>query len=157
MGITSLGALSANVTQTSGKWQKNHWKGIIHPDMHRFPSRFHLRFILKICSFYVETYVHCPWHIYAHNYIIMELFLSRHIVKFRYPSSIKVTSDAAVNIINRLYIVYVLKHCQRHNGPEGWVHITRSQCTVHKTWTCYNFKISTKHQLKNLNQTSAST
>ena len=48
------------------------------------------------------------------------------------------------------------KHCQRHNGPEGWVHITRSQFTVHKSWTYYNFRISIKHQLQNLNQTSAS-
>ena len=45
------------------------------------------------------------------------------------------------------------KHCQRHNGPEGWVHITRSHFTVHKSWTYYNRK-SIK-QLQNLNQTSA--
>ena len=31
------------------------------------------------------------------------------------------------------------KHCQRHNGPEGWVHITESRSSI-------NFKISTKHQ-----------
>ena len=49
-----------------------------------------------------------------------------------------------------------LKHCQRHNGPEGWVHITRSQFTVHKSWTYYNFWILIKHWLQNLNQTSAS-
>ena len=45
-----------------------------------------------------------------------------------------------------------LKHCQRHNGPEGWVHITRSQFTVYKSWTYYNFRISIKHQLQNLSQ-----
>ena len=35
---------------------------------------------------------------------------------------------------------------------EGWVHITRSQFTVHKSWTYYNFRISIKHwlQLRNL-------
>ena len=38
-----------------------------------------------------------------------------------------------------------LKYCQRHNGPEGWVHITRTQFTVHKSWTYYNFRISIKH------------
>ena len=38
-----------------------------------------------------------------------------------------------------------IKHCQRHNGPEGWVHITRSQLTVHKAWTYCNFIISIKH------------
>ena len=42
------------------------------------------------------------------------------------------------------------------NGPEGWVHITRSQLTVHKSWTYYNFRISIMHSLQNLNQTSAS-
>ena len=42
------------------------------------------------------------------------------------------------------------------NGPEGWVHITRSQFTVHKSWTYYNFRISIMHSLQNLNQTSAS-
>ena len=36
----------------------------------------------------------------------------------------------------------IRKHCQRHNGPKGWVYITRSQCTVHKTWTYYNVIIS---------------
>ena len=35
-----------------------------------------------------------------------------------------------------------MKHCQRHNGPEGWVHITESRLI--------------KHQLQNLNQASAS-
>ena len=64
---------------------------------------------------------------------------------------------------------------QRHNGPEDWVHITRSQFTVHKSWTYYNFRISTSIltkskvkilttpglrilsdiQLRNLNQISA--
>ena len=48
------------------------------------------------------------------------------------------------------------KHCQRHNGPEGWVHITRSQYTVHRhieqitiseSRLSINFKISTKHRL----------
>ena len=37
-----------------------------------------------------------------------------------------------------------MKHCQRHNGPESWVHITRSQFTV-QSWIYYNFRISTEH------------
>ena len=48
------------------------------------------------------------------------------------------------------------KHCQRYNGPKGWVHITRSRFTVHKSWSYYNFRISIKHKLQNLNQTSVS-
>ena len=41
------------------------------------------------------------------------------------------------------------KHCQRHNGPEGWVHITSSNTNldqVSEFWPSINFKISTKHQ-----------
>ena len=45
-----------------------------------------------------------------------------------------------------------VKHCERHNGPEGWVHITRSQFTVHKSWTYFNFRISIEYQIQNLNQ-----
>ena len=38
------------------------------------------------------------------------------------------------NVWNRLFQEgsSCVKHRQRHNGPEGWVHITRSQFTVHK-------------------------
>ena len=44
-----------------------------------------------------------------------------------------------------------LKHCQRHNGPEGWVHITCSntnldQISSSESRPSINFKISTKHQ-----------
>ena len=43
------------------------------------------------------------------------------------------------------------KHCQRHNGPEGWVLITSSktnldQISSSETRPSTNFKISTKHQ-----------
>ena len=43
------------------------------------------------------------------------------------------------------------KHCQRHNGIEGWVHITTSktnldQILISESWLSINFKISTKHQ-----------
>ena len=50
------------------------------------------------------------------------------------------------------------KHCQRHNGPEGWVHHTKVTCLGHITSSytnldqtsseshpSTNFKISTKH------------
>ena len=39
------------------------------------------------------------------------------IVKFRYPPSIQVTSDAAVNITNRLYIIYLIKNTFRDVAP----------------------------------------
>ena len=45
------------------------------------------------------------------------------------------------------------KHCQRHNGPEGWVHLTKVTYWGHIT-SSNIFRISTKHQL--LSQTSAS-
>ena len=53
----------------------------------------------------------------------------------------------------------IIKHCQRHNGPEGWVllpkvtslgHITSSYTNLDQTFSesrpSTNFKISTKHQ-----------
>ena len=52
----------------------------------------------------------------------------------------------------QLFCLSISKHCQRHNGPEGWVHITRSQFTnlehiaISESWLSINFKISTKHQ-----------
>ena len=75
-----------------------------------------------------------------------------------------------------------MKHCQRHNGPEGWVHITSLQFIVHSSQfpnldqitisesqlsitsksqpnisssTKSKLRILTKIQLLNLNQTSA--
>ena len=49
------------------------------------------------------------------------------------------------------HVVPVRKYCQRHNGPEGWVHITSSntnldQISISESWLCINFKISTNHQ-----------
>ena len=56
-------------------------------------------------------------------------------------------------------MAWILKHCQRHNGPKGWVlltkltsfgHITSSYTNLDQTssesWPSTNFKISTKHQ-----------
>ena len=44
------------------------------------------------------------------------------------------------------------KHCQRHNGPEGWVHLAKLTSWIHITSSNTNldhiFRISTKHQLK---------
>ena len=59
------------------------------------------------------------------------------------------------NLFNRTIITdtkLMKKHCQRHNGPEGWVHITRSQftkldqITISESRLSINFKISIKHQ-----------
>ena len=48
------------------------------------------------------------------------------------------------------------KHCQRHNRPYGWVHITSSytnldQISNSENRFCINFIISTKHQYLNFN------
>ena len=70
------------------------------------------------------------------------------------------------------------KHCQRHNGPEGWVlspkylflsnikfqlqNLYQTSASkswsnsASKSWPKFNLKISTKLQLQNLNQNSAS-
>ena len=51
------------------------------------------------------------------------------------------------------------KHCQRNNGPESWV--LRTKVTylghkfLHKSCSHFIFRISTKHQLQNLSQTSS--
>ena len=44
---------------------------------------------------------------------------------------------------------WLKKHCQRHNGPEDWVHIasyTNLDQTISKFWLSIYFQISTKHQ-----------
>ena len=50
----------------------------------------------------------------------------------------------------------VFKHCQRHNGPEGYQsNFFKSYHKLfHKSWSNI-FRISAKHQLQNLNQASA--
>ena len=55
----------------------------------------------------------------------------------------------AVQVTN--WIELFIKHCQRHNGPEGWVHITSSntnldQISSSESRSSINFKITTKHQ-----------
>ena len=57
-------------------------------------------------------------------------------------NSIKNTNFILIKNSNLEYCIYK-KHCQRHNGPEGWVHITEYRLSI-------NFKISTKHQHLNL-------
>ena len=46
--------------------------------------------------------------------------------------------------------VEILKHCQRHNGPEGWVHITRSASASKSVTNCcqHNPHHYVKHQQK---------
>ena len=44
----------------------------------------------------------------------------------------------------------IAKHCQRHHGPDGCVVLK------FKSWSIFIFRISTKRQLQNLNQTSPS-
>ena len=64
------------------------------------------------------------------------------------------TSSFEINSLTKLE-----KHCQRHNGPEGWVHISRSQSwpnLASEYWPRFNFINSTKNQQRNTDQTSAS-
>ena len=81
----------------------------------------------------------------------------------------------AQNVADILYLICVnntirdwgstallAKHCQRHNGPEDWVHLTKVTSWGHiKNWYTNLDQISssesrTKHQLQNFKQTSAS-
>ena len=76
---------------------------------------------------------------------IVSIFQLNH---FLYPLKIRVST------LHRFFH----KHCQRHNGPEGWVlltkvtslgHITSSNTNLDQTSSesrpCINFKISIKH------------
>ena len=58
-------------------------------------------------------------------------------------------TDLSLMTIPKLILIKI-KNCQRHNGPEGWVHITSSYTnldqTISKCWLSINFQISTKHQ-----------
>ena len=64
--------------------------------------------------------------------------------------------------LSKIYFlaIFIIKHCQRHNGPEGWVLLTKITSFViskilHKFWSNFITRISTKHQLQNLSQISA--
>ena len=53
--------------------------------------------------------------------------------------------------------VFVIKHCQRHNGPEGWVHLAKVILQV-QTQILIEFHLQNldSASTRNLNQTSAS-
>ena len=83
------------------------------------------------------------WKVYDHA--IYYVFISKRI---RNPRSN--TSNDIKFHWNHLFIVWH-KHRQRHNGPEGWVHITRSytnldKISISESRLSITFKISTKHQ-----------
>ena len=62
---------------------------------------------------------------------------------------------------------FILKHCQRHNGPEGWVHLTKvtswghitssntnlDQISSSESTPQPNISISNKLKIQNLDQT----
>ena len=52
------------------------------------------------------------------------------------------------------FITLIIKHCQRHNGPEGWVLLTKVTSSYTNLDQIPKFKISTKHQ--HLDQTLTS-
>ena len=102
-------------------------------------------------------------------------FLSMKLIKkkssFRVQGMFFLTIVLVLTDINWYYLAYASlhkcdhihhKHCQRHNGPEDWVLLTKVTCSghitrwTHKSWSNFIRGISTKHQIQNLNQTSAS-
>ena len=74
--------------------------------------------------------------------------------------SFKMITDHHFNVLGKILQRLVLKHCQWHNGPKGWVlltkvtslgHIASSYKNLHQISSSesrpsINFKISTKHQ-----------
>ena len=66
---------------------------------------------------------------------------------------IRINQEAKSVVIRKIYIfIYEylkIKHCQRHNGPEGWVHFAKVSSWGHITSSNTNrhqLKISTNHQ-----------
>ena len=70
------------------------------------------------------------------------------IVTFKAANIAKIVKAAPVTMdCESSVFMSMVKHCQRHNGPEGWVHITNlDQTSISESRLSINFKISTKHQ-----------
>ena len=62
------------------------------------------------------------------------------------------TSITHLSVKNFWHLVILIKHCQRHNGPEGWVQFSKVQTNSNtnlyqiSSRPSINCKISTKHQ-----------
>ena len=80
--------------------------------------------------------------------------------------SVRTASGLADESQSRMYEIpvgsmFISKHCQRHNGPEGWALITSSktnldQISSSESRPSINIKASTKHKPLHKNQTSKS-
>ena len=65
------------------------------------------------------------------------------------------TSITHLSVKNFWHLVILIKHCQRHNGPEGWVHLIKITSWGHITssntksstesWLSINFSAKHKH------------
>ena len=87
-------------------------------------------------------------------YVILQVDQSQNLYQTSAP---KFWSYSASKSWPNLSLKVLKKHCQRHNRPKGWVHITRSytnldKISISESRTSINFKISTK--LQNLDWTS---
>ena len=73
---------------------------------------------------------------------------------------VEATLDVDGDFLGLYILALFFKHCQRHNGPEDWVHLTKEtswghitnsntnlgQISSSESQPSINFKISTKHQ-----------
>ena len=86
--------------------------------------------------------------IFLANPIAASQFLRIFFIQLRCAKYISlVSTDCSTNIVYH-------KHCQRHNGPEGWVHLEVISQVQTEILIKFIFRILTKYQL--LSQTSAS-
>ena len=109
--------------------------------------------VIYLYNWHAYTVFNITWHLSILHGCLRSLQLSRchwsacTVCLSRAPASLFWGQGRLVRLIWSFQIraEFTCKHCQRHNGPESWVHITSSQFKVHKSWSNYNFRISIKH------------
>ena len=61
-------------------------------------------------------------------------------------------TTGAPAVLKNCVWIFVWKHCQRHNWPEGWVHLAKVTSWSHIKSSYTNLKFHLQNQLQNLNQ-----
>ena len=99
-----------------------------------------------------QTLFHVNWAITTNCWPLLNITHFRHLPSYKFHFEIlyfflNIRHDP--RSCSPQMKTWIIKHCQRHNGPEGWVHITSSNTNLDRIpefWPSINFKISTKHQ-----------
>ena len=107
---------------------------------------FHIMTMLQFC-FWLSLSNHSPGNQVVH------LSLGQPLLQQHLPGVVcaNIKTLTGVCKYKKTWPMYKYKHCQRHNGPEGWVLITSSNTNLDQISSSESrpsiiFKISTKHQ-----------